>query len=50
MANKTVRKWKKIEKNMYKLLDKEFGLKKYMFFGDMSGGHCTVVITGKERL
>jgi len=48
--NKTTRKLKKLEEEIAARLDKDFGgLKKWRFFGDMSGGQLTIVITAKEK-
>lgn len=47
--NKTTKKLKKLEKKFFKALDKSFGLKEYVFFGDMRKGHLNIVITGEER-
>ncbi len=48
LGNKTVEKWKRIEPKMQKLLDKEFGIRKYQFLGDCYKGRFLVVITAKE--
>lgn len=47
--NQTTKKFKKLDKKLYKALNKSFGLKKYTFFGDMHKGHLLLVVTGKER-
>ncbi len=47
--NQTTKKLKKLDKKFYKALSKSFGLKKYIFLGDMHKGYLTLVITGKER-
>ena len=48
--NKTTKKLKQIEKELAIRLNEDFGgLKKWVFFGDMSGGHLTIVITAREK-
>lgn len=47
--NKTTKRLKRVEKKLYKLLDKKFGIKKYSFIGDMYNGELFVVVHAKEK-
>lgn len=47
--SKSTKKLKKIDKQLYRMLNKSFGIKKYLYLGDMHEGYLTLVVTAKER-